>query len=139
MCSLVVNKFKLICVLGVKPKFRNLKSHFGDLEIHNIVFVALQVFVFMQVFYKLCVIIFLLCFGLGFLRCCKWLHFHLYMVYHSNLFVMCYICDDNDNCKCQCGSAQQKKNKQSTFFNFSKWNLQIWFFLQRNVLKLLFY
>jgi hypothetical protein len=30
-----------------------------------------------------------------------------YHVSFKNLFIMCYMCDDSNNCKRQCGSAQQ--------------------------------
>jgi hypothetical protein len=47
------------------------------------------------------VIIFLVCFGLGFLLAIVVSHFGLDVVYYLRyLYVMCCMCDDNNNCRC---------------------------------------
>jgi hypothetical protein len=109
-----VNKFKLICVLGIKLKFCDPKSFFDDLIFYNIMCYVLQVFhVFVQVFiftWCLCLHSFFMLLGSNFYVLKVSSFWFRYGVSLKNLFVMCCMCEDSDNYRCQCGSTQQQRN-----------------------------
>jgi len=61
----------------------------------------------------------LLCFGLGFLLVASESYFGLDVVYHFRyLYVMCYICDDNNSCRHQHRNARHSEISPKTFKTF---------------------
>ncbi len=101
-----MNKFKLICGSNKKPKFCDVKSLFGDLRFHNIIFLLYTFLCLCKFFVSFVLLIFAM-FWAWIPIYCRWVHFALGMVYHSRFYLLCCMCDDNDICRCRCGSTWQ--------------------------------
>ncbi len=89
-----MNKFKLICGLGIKLKFLWSQIPLWWFEIiKHSVFMFCKFFLCLYIFSWYMVFVFwFLCYWVWILMCCRWVHFGLDLVYHLRFYLLCVVC-----------------------------------------------